>query len=59
MIEGKEQIKDDLIVMSIDDDQEITKEYVTAKYRKLAKLNGAVSLATLGADGAIDNAGRP
>ena len=38
MIEGKEQIKDDLIVMNIEDEQEITKKYVTAKYRKLVKL---------------------
>ena len=32
-----EQIKDDLIIMNVDDSQEITKKFITAKYKKLAK----------------------
>ena len=34
---GKEPIKDDLNTMNIDDNQELTKRYVTSKYKKLAK----------------------
>ena len=33
-----EAIKDDLKVLNIDDKQEITKDYVTAKYKNLAKV---------------------
>ena len=34
---GIEQIKEDLITMNVDDSQELTKKYVTARYKKLAK----------------------
>ena len=35
---SKNQIKEDLLVLDIDISQEITKAYVTAKFRKLAKV---------------------
>ena len=34
---SREQLRDDLAIMNIDEDQELTKQYVTSKYKKLAK----------------------